>query len=293
MMPSKPKTLLLAFLLCALLPQISLAESGEVDRYCQALGRRLKSVPPAKCLAAGLHPTGAVSVQGRPLLLRDVGLKALPATASAASAGTRPPRVLLLGGIHGDELASVSIVFQWLPRITGADGSAFQWRVIPLANPDGLLSSPARRTNAHGVDLNRNFASRDWPLQARRYWAQSTRSDPRRNPGQTAASEPETRWLQQQVEDFHPDVIVSIHAPYGVLDFDGPARRPPERFGHLRLSRLGVYPGSLGNYAGMDRSIPVITLEFPMAASLPSDAELSKVWGDMVSWMRNNVPPRG
>lgn len=259
---------------------------------CQAIGRRLKSVPESRCLSAGLKVAEGRSVQGRPLLMRDVTPKALPATASNGAV-TRPPRVLLIGGIHGDELASVSIVFNWLSRMDTPEGKSFQWRVIPLANPDGMFSSPARRTNAHGVDLNRNFASRDWPNQAQRYWAQNTHSDPRRNPGTTAASEPETRWLQTQVEDFRPDVIVSVHAPYGVLDFDGPTRTPPQHFGRLRLNRLGIYPGSLGNYAGMDRSIPVITLEFPMAATVPKEAELDKVWADMVRWMRGNVPPRG
>ncbi|HEX5394130.1 MAG TPA: M14 family zinc carboxypeptidase [Rhodocyclaceae bacterium] len=268
------------------------ADQGAQNALCQALGRRLKSVPATRCTGAGLKAAGGYSVQGRPLLVRDVTPKALPATASNGAI-TRPPRVLLIGGIHGDELASVSIVFNWLSRMDTPEGKAFQWRVIPIANPDGLLNSPARRTNANGIDLNRNFASRDWPAQAQHYWSQNTHSDPRRNPGTTAASEPETRWLQKQVEDFRPDVIVSVHAPYGVLDFDGPTRKPPEHFGRLRLNRLGIYPGSLGNYAGMDRSIPVITLEFPMAASMPKEAELNKVWGDMVQWMRNNVPPRG
>lgn len=258
---------------------------------CQAIGRQLKSVPAAKCLASGLADSRSRSVKGRPLLVRDLAARVPPS--AAVGPARRPPRVMLIGGIHGDELASVSIVFRWLPRIAGQDGAAFQWRVIPLANPDGLLAAPPQRTNANGVDLNRNFSSRDWEQRALDYWTRKTGSDRRRNPGRQPASEPETRWLEQQIASYGPDVVIAVHAPYGILDFDGPGAAPPQRFGGLRLNRLGVYPGSLGNYAGEDRGIPVITLEFPTASVMPSDAELDKVWGDMLRWIRDNVPPRG
>lgn len=58
-----------------------------------------------------------------------------------------------------------------------------------------------------------------------------------------------------------------IHAPFGVRDFDGPAK-PPQRFGRLIFNRVGVYPGSLGNYSGLHKkNIPIITIELPNAGT--------------------------
>jgi hypothetical protein len=46
-------------------------------------------------------------------------------------------------------------------------------------------------------------------------------------------SEPESRWLSEEIKRFKPQLIISVHAPFGVLDFDGPVD-PPVRFGALR-----------------------------------------------------------
>jgi len=91
------------------------------------------------------------------------------------------------------------------------------------------------------------------------------------------------------VKEFKPDVIVAVHAPYGVLDFDGPPR-PPKRLGQLYLNLLGAYPGSLGNYAGVEQNIPVITIELKHAGIMPSRNEISHIWVDMVRWLRKNTP---
>lgn len=266
-------------------PTIDTQLRAEISTLCAAIGLNLKSVPKTRCEAAGLQPAEVTSVEGRPLLATSIKPKVR--VADSAEKNIRPLRILMIGGIHGDEWASVSVVFSWISAIAQSDAtsSRFHWRIIPLANPDGFLSHPSKRTNSHGVDINRNFSTRDWGKNARKHWAEYTLSDKRRNPGQLAASEPETRWLQQEISSFAPDVIVAVHAPYGVLDFDGPSQQAPERFGHLRLNQLGTYPGSLGNYAGIDRGIPVVTLEFPQSHKLPNSRALQKVWSDMVFWM--------
>jgi protein MpaA len=251
-----------------------------VDRACALLGARLRSVDTAFCRSLDLEAEAA-SRQGQPLLYRD-----FPPRPERRDA----PRVLLIGGIHGDELTSVSLSFQWMGRLQEERLQPFHWRVIPCANPDGLLARPARRMNHRGVDLNRNFPSADWSARALRYWQQRTGADPRRYPGPGALSEPESRWLDEQIRGFRPDAIVSIHAPYGLLDFDGP-RQPPQRFGLLRLHQLGTYPGSLGNYAGIDLALPVITLELPHAGLMPTPAQSQRIWTDMLSWLAANLRP--
>ena len=251
-----------------------------MERACERVGTRLQSVGVRTCLNAKLTVGDGASRRGMPLLYRDF----LP------GAGRRTPyRVLLIGGIHGDELSSVSVVFQWMQKLDQERLQPFHWRVIPMSNPDGLLSAKASRTNAEGVDLNRNFPTPDWNADALAYWQRVTRSDVRRYPGPRAMSEPETRWLTQQIREFRPDAIVSVHAPFGILDFDGPLD-PPQRFGYLRLQPLGIYPGSLGNYAGITLGLPTITLELPHAGIMPTNAQSQRVWADMLTWLEENLP---
>ncbi len=269
-------------------PPSPLPSESVANDWCETVGRRLFSVSAAFCKQSGLRPAAATSVRGRALMLLDQPPR--PARRTAALHGLRAARVMMIGGIHGDELTSVSIVFKWMQRLQRAEASNLHWRIVPLANPDGLLDSPAQRMNAHGVDLNRNFDTPDWRSKAMAYWVGRTRRDPRRFPGLAPVSEPETRWLQQQMDDFRPDLIVSIHAPYGVLDFDGPAEEP-KRFGRLRLNRLGVYPGSLGNYGGLYKGVPVITIELPHATRMPSAAEQEAIWRDMLKWIGDNFVP--
>lgn len=253
---------------------------ASVERACERIGGRLQSVGVEMCLDAGLSSGDLASYRGMPLLYRDF----------VPGASRRTPfRVLLIGGIHGDELSSVSIVFQWMQKLEQERLQPFHWRVIPALNPDGLLPARASRVNARGVDLNRNFATPDWSADALSYWKRVTRSDPRRYPGPHALSEPETKFLVAQIEAFKPDAIVSVHAPFGILDYDGPLD-PPQRFGYLRLQPLGVYPGSLGNYAGMRLKLPTITLELPHAGILPSSAQAQRIWADMLRWLETNLP---
>jgi predicted deacylase len=80
-------------------------------------------------------------------------------------------RVLLMGGIHGDEYSTVSIVFKWMDTLNEYHSGLFHWKVTPLLNPDGLLTEGrAQRQNGRGVDLNRNLSSKDWDDLALKYW---------------------------------------------------------------------------------------------------------------------------
>jgi protein MpaA len=120
------------------------------------------------------------------------------------------------------------------------------------------------RVNANKVDLNRN-----WPTQN---WRENTETPG--SPyfgGPVAASEPETRALMGLMDQLQPRVIVSIHSPYRVVNFDGPqpqtlqlAEAMAARNGYPVTASIGYpTPGSFGNWAGVERQIPTITLELP------------------------------
>ncbi|MBF0311392.1 MAG: murein peptide amidase A [Magnetococcales bacterium] len=249
------------------------------EETCAAVGGKLSSVSAADCLSFRMTKSGE-SRHGRAILLKEYPpLKQRPPQA----------RVLVLGGVHGDEYSSVSIVFKWMKQLDAHHSGLFHWMIAPLVNPDGLLQPVSQRVNAAGVDLNRNFETPDWQAQSRDYWQRQTGSDPRRFPGHAPLSEPESRWMKERIDAFKPHAIVSIHAPYGLLDFDGPPTTPPKRLGRLTLSPMGTFPGSLGRYAGLELKIPVITIELENAGVLPPPAEVQEIWSDLIRWLRTHV----
>lgn len=268
-----------AFLACQSSVAANPPAAQQAD-WCKRLSPRLPGISTTACQQSGLQPTGALSRKGFPILMRNI---------PAGKPGKDAVRILLLGGIHGDELTAAAIVFNWMQWMQTGTAQQFHWNVVPVANPDGMLAAKPQRVNANGVDLNRNFPTPDWDKDAAKYWARVTGSDPRRFPGRSPLSEPETRWLNEEIERFHPHVIVSVHAPFGVLDFDGPAPAP-RRFGRLYFNRVGVYPGSLGNYGGLHKNVPVITIELPNALRMPPQEEVRRIWQDMIGWIDRNVP---
>ncbi len=131
---------------------------------------------------------------------------------------------------------------------------------IPCLNPDGMQLGT--RTNANGVDLNRNFPTKNWGEDT------SQAGD---NPadyfgGKSGGSEIETQFVIDVIEKYKPELIITLHAPYKIVNYDGPAEEIAEK-----ISKIIKYPveasigyptpGSFGTYAGIERQIPTITLE--------------------------------
>lgn len=212
---------------------------------------------------------GCQSVEGRSIYHYD-----------KAAAGVDGKRVLVFSLIHGDEVPAGSVGRYWLERLESIEPRN-AWRVVPVLNPDGVQYKT--RTNANKVDLNRNFPTKDWEDEAVKYWKQSTSSNPRRFPGDKAASEPETKCALQHIEDFKPDFIVSIHTPLKVLDFDGPKMSPPP-FPYLPWKSLGHMPGSLGRYMWAERQTPVLTMELKegLPATYKPFEQLQDIIGTLV-----------
>ncbi len=254
------------------------------DAPCRDWIVRLPNVSRNLCERAAVQTSAGRSIGGRQLYTRDV------------QAPDSRLRVLVVAAMHGDELSSASVALHWLGMALQEPPAAMphpvHWRFVPVLNPDGLLSRPPRRTNARGVDLNRNFPTPNWAREAPLYWHKRTGNDPRRFPGRTPLSEPESQFLHAQMMDFAPHLIVSIHAPYGVLDFDGPSV-PPSRLGRLYLDQVGIFPGSLGNYGGVHKGVPVVTVELPAAHKTPSEAEMAQMWVDLLRWTAERISPEG
>lgn len=263
--------------LLALAAVLVMATGAGAAPLCDDFYARLPNVSRALCENAQLQASAARSVKGRIIYTRDLGPVAAPL------------RVLVVGAMHGDELSSASLALHWL-RLAQADPALIYWRFIPALNPDGLFGRPARRVNANGVDLNRNFPTPNWDRESVVYWEKRVRKDPRRWPGKSALSEPESTFLFDQMQSFRPDLVVSIHAPYGVLDFDGPVRAPT-RIGRLQLEQLGVFPGSLGNYGGVQHGMPVVTIELSNAQRTPTNAEMHGMWRDLQQWIGKTITP--
>ena len=171
-------------------------------------------------------------------------------------------RVLVMGVFHGDEPHTAAVPFLWFKRLKQINPRN-TWRFIPVINPVGL-SKQSRGTETD-ADINRNFPTKDW---GRAGWAK------RRNPGKGPASEWETRCALAHIRSFNPDMVVAVHAPYGILDFDGPKTWRMPDISALPSRRLGTYPGSLGRYLWVERGIPVLTVELPAPGRFVPEKDL-------------------
>ncbi|MGS2718889.1 M14 family zinc carboxypeptidase [Eionea flava] len=274
------KRVLLSLIILSINTQAAFADDKTIFQLCEDIGNKLGSVNSKDCIQQQLTSDGSKSTFGYPLAYKEY----LPVE------GKRPlGKVLLMGGIHGDEYSAISIMFRWMEKLNQHHSGLFHWLVIPNLNPDGLLQKKSQRQNANGVDLNRNFPSKNWDALALKYWKERTYKNPRRYPGPYALSELETQWFSNKIESFAPSVIIAVHAPHRLVDFDG-AINAPKRLGNLQLRLLGTYPGSLGNYAGVDLNIPVVTVELASAGIMPSDQEITRMWVDIVRWLKREVP---
>jgi len=138
--------------------------------------------------------------------------------------------VLVVGCVHGDECAGVSVA----ERLTDVrpPGEVNLW-LIPDLNPDGAAADT--RGNGHGVDLNRNFPWRWQPLSGLY------------DSGHHPLSEPESRSAYRLILRIRPTISIWFHQHLGVVDESGGRLAVERRFAQLaamRLTRLAREPGS-------------------------------------------------
>lgn len=207
------------------------------------------------------------SEEGRPLIYAEFGE---PASAN---------KTLILAMVHPDEITPLYLGFKLAHYFRAHESDLKDAHVIvaPFVNPDGFFRKPRTRMNARGVDVNRNFDTPLWREKALSEWNTRLGRNPRRFPGNEPSSEAETKFQVDLIERFSPTKILSIHAPLNVMDYDGPTSLTLDRFAkeyvhecymlrnRLRAKSTGYFPGSLGNYAGVERGIPTVTLELSSA----------------------------
>lgn len=207
---------------------------GRDDKQMQAVCRDMKVIE------------GCSSVAGQPIYHYD-----------RLSENPSAKRILTFALIHGDEGPSGAVARAWIERLAKIDPQN-NWRIVPVLNPDGW--SKNTRVNSRGIDLNRNFPTANWKEESQKRWVDAEEKDARRFPGDEAASEPETKCAMLQIDDFKPNFIISVHTPFGVLDFDGPRMKFPQ-YKDLPWFSLGNFPGSMGRYMWVERRVPVLTIE--------------------------------
>lgn len=182
------------------------------------------------------------SVQGRPIYAYQVGEEDAART------------MIVLGQIHGDEPAgrrTAGAIRDHRP-VTGIT----LW-IVPTINPDGAVLK--RRTNARGVDLNRNWG---WN------WAPSTRGSQTWS-GPKAWSEPETVAMRKFLFNTDPTWVVGLHQPlYGVDTYRPKSRTLSDRLvASLGLPRKsftcsGVCHGTMTGFVNNGTPAAANTVEY-------------------------------
>jgi hypothetical protein len=141
--------------------------------------------------------------------------------------GSGRPRILVVGCIHGNECAGSVVATRLLHVSRPTRGSI--WIAQDL-NPDGHAAK--RRTNARGVDLNRNFPGTWRPLATA---------------GPAPGSEVETQVAMALIRRARPDVTIWFHQPQSLVRASGPSVAVARRFAAfagMRFRLLRRPPGS-------------------------------------------------
>ena len=163
--------------------------------------------------------------------------------------------VLILGGVHGDEIEGTIAAHGLLARFAQDFPYRLRVTLVPAFNLDGCLRR--ERCNARGVDLNRNLPTRDWSpaVASERY-----------HPGPSAGSEPESQALMGFIECEPPRFVLSLHSWHPMLNVNGECLAQSEAIARAVGYRIDASigyptPGCLGTYAGLERSSPTLTYE--------------------------------
>nr|WP_295905792.1 M14 family zinc carboxypeptidase [uncultured Bdellovibrio sp.] len=178
------------------------------------------------------------------------------------------PEVLILGGVHGDEIEGVIASQELLKRFMESFPYKLNLTLVPQFNFEGVIFKT--RGNGNGVDLNRNMPTKDWSPEVK---------TPRYHPGPFAGSENENKGLMTYLENKKPVFILSLHSWHPVLNMNGNCRPVAEvlaqRTGYKIDDDIGYpTPGCLGTYTGIERDMPTLTYEIERGLSAEKIIEI-------------------
>jgi murein peptide amidase A len=143
--------------------------------------------------------------------------------------------VLVVGVIHGNETAGVQVVRD---LVTAPVPEGIHLYLVESMNPDGQAHDT--RTNAHEVDLNRNFPLRWAPLGQPGDWEYG---------GPGPASEPETQAMVALTMEIQPELAIWYHQDLNRLSpATGEKGELVERYSEL--TGLPIMPVTGGTYTG-------------------------------------------
>ena len=175
---------------------------------------------------------------------------------------TGPVDILLIAAMHGDENETTVILSEALRRIPVG---GIKNPVILSVNPDGALQGT--RSNARGVDLNRNWPTANWaPDTVYHKDHGGTVQDIGLSPGTSPGSEAETQALLNLIRVLQPRTVISLHAPLACVE--DPQATP---LAHWIANRVNLpmvpdvgyaTPGSFGTWSA-EQDINIITWELP------------------------------
>ena len=163
-----------------------------------------------------------------------------------------PKNIFVIGVVHGDEPMGEFFINEYLKNKNRRLKNNLYY--IPRLNFSNT------RKNKNNVDINRNFPCKNWKL--------TSFSDDYFG-GFEPNSEIETQFTVGLMKEINFDAVVTIHAPYKIINFDGEnnpltiplAQKISDILGYPLQKDIGYpTPGSLGTY-GAERNIPVITVE--------------------------------
>lgn len=179
-------------------------------------------------------------------------------------------KILIIGVFHGDEPQGEYFINSYIQNASSGKNALY---FIPRLNFNN------KRQNKNGVDLNRNFPTKNWVLGEKNdYYG-----------GEEPNSEEETKFLVKLINENKFDSIITIHSPYKTVNYDGPAEvlasKISDIVGYPTSSDIGYpTPGSFGTYCGVERKIPTITIEIDEEEDIE---KLNIKFRKLFDWLKN------
>lgn len=220
----------------------------------------LATLSAASCTAPitrGSEPVNEAPASAQEVSWQTIGESRQGRPVRAATLGRGGARVALITGIHGDEQEGLRHLDDVIELVARSPRSV---RLIADANPDGTAAHT--RGTSTGVDPNRNWPASNFKVS-------------RRN-GPAPLSEPAIAAVHGELVAFAPELVIVLHSARSgpFVNYDGPAEREAETFRRgaggpwtVQPSMGYPTPGSLGTWMGIDRGVPILTIEFARGAS--------------------------